>query len=472
MKNTSLILASLLSIPSFAQTVSFKPFEFKDSNLGVRSDIKKEYSRQVYQFNQSEVAKLVRDEDTEAKLNLFPETLKLMQHARAMGEGGGQPTRSLNFCGRHVGAVNVPVVSANCSSLQVSVDTAFANISKVCRDVETPEKYMLELPAYTNFDEKLFTRNGLMSLIETAGQSLLQHQWPQGMISQEMADRGRSILLRLRYETLKKQIDDQQNRYYSILSHIAGSPNCISGNVAAVKTTVEGLSTELSAASNYLNQVYAAGLAQAQADQAKVASQGRIRDPLPYPALTDSDREWLSFYVMGVYWRIRGGGLFANIGTQTRRSVFAKFPIEKLVELNCGTKCNSSVRGIGGKMKLKLQLKGWGEWADMGTWQGEGAQDRFHDLTFMTWRGEYQVDNSVTALTSAKFNGAPFYLSGLQMGATYWYPTVTGMKFIIYGPNGDRPTALTNGPWSMGEVFQGATMGLGLARSLLQGHTK
>jgi hypothetical protein len=472
MKKSIFILSLAFSISAFAQLVSLKPFEFKDPSQGQRPELKKEYSRQLYKFNLADAQTLVKDEDTEARLLLFPETLKLMRHARAMENGGGAVSVAPQFCGKHNAPSMAPSVSPTCASLDVAMQAVFANKQKVCRDIETPEAYMSELPPYSGYDEKRFTANGLMSLIETAGQQLLGHKWPAGMISQEMADRGRTILLRLRYTTLIKKVTEQQARYQAVLTQLAANPNCVP-NANNVRANIQALATELAGAGSYLERVYQAGLKQALADQAKVVANKRMRDSLPFPALTDADREWLSFYVAGVYWRIRGGGIFPNIGTQTRRSVFAKFVFEKLADLNCGLKCDSSVKDIGGKMRLKLQLKGWGEWADMGTWQGEGAKDRFNDMTFMTWRGEYQVDSSVKALESAKYNSAPFFLSGLQMGSTYWYPTVTGMKVPIYGP----PTfsgaeALSNGPWPLGEIFQGATMGLGFARSLLQGRTK
>ena len=122
-----------------------------------------------------------------------------------------------------------------------------------------------------------------------------------------------------------------------------------------------------------------------------------MRNTLPFPSLTAAERRALAFWLGGIYWRMRGGGLIPLGATQDARWYFLEQPFTHIGELAGGQD------GADAAFDIYLQIfEGWSDWQDMGNVQPGG--DKYADLVSMTSRGQRQVGSAVTLLGGRSYD--------------------------------------------------------------------
>jgi hypothetical protein len=319
-------------------------------------------------------------------------------------------------------------------------------------------------------------------LIVVMGLPLSYVSIPGNILTPELRTQGRVILLKIRYETLHANLRDQMGRLQVLQDQIRAKIGISCPQNAAAGAQLSQRMIELQQASTKLETIYQNGVAQAQNDYRQLYGRGRVRAVLEYPALTDHERELLTMVIAGTYWRARGGGLIITGHTQEARRKFAAIPLQLLVRLNAGVALNSgALSGIGSDHYWALIFRGWGQFQDMG--DSPGSEDLYHDLVGMTDRGAYQVANPASAFKDAKFDSVMSKIGGLHLGPCYFFAKFAGRPDLApMGPNETVPkTTLTvNGqpnPYNSfvgyytewAELCGGASIGLGMAKTLLNG---
>jgi MYXO-CTERM domain-containing protein len=213
-----------------------------------------------------------------------------------------------------------------------------------------------------------------------------------------------------------------------------------------------------------------------------LAAHGRTRGALPFPALTAEERKFVAFWLGGITWRMRGGGLIPLGQTQKARTYFCEKPLRRIGDLAGGAKGEEA----GHRVFLNI-FDGWGDWMDMGT--TPGGQDLYEDLVQMTDRGRQQVadapspvpgipipglglTSAVTYLDKENYDTTALTTGGLDMGACYAY-ALGALSDFRYA---DTPMAPYNGSLiegftAIGEFCTGASIALGLTETLLGGTT-
>jgi hypothetical protein len=352
--------------------------------------------------------------------------------------------------------------SAGSERVQAEYKQSLAAVSSVCRYVYLPEQFVETWPAGKVDGKQMDSLNGILL---TAGEALSHLNFPGNLISPALREKFRTILVKLRNTELKMALAQADSASASSLTLAERQPDCL--DQLQIKTNVTALRAELKASAQFVDAIQSQGLVQAQKDRDLILAKGRSRPNLPYPSLSDADRQLFTFIVSAVYWRMRGGGLLDEPkGTQDTRKFFTKLPMGFLGRLNGG----DFGKSIGESMFMPLILKGWGEYMDMGHTANES--DKYHDLVFMTDRGAYQVANAVKSLRQNGYEAAHFAAGGLQMGPCYYFAwEQLSTKYI--GHDLALPYKhFLHGATSWGELCVGASLGLGMSRSLLSGYAR
>src|SRR5262249_36780191 len=152
---------------------------------------------------------------------------------------------------------------------------------------------------------------------------------------------------------------------------------------------VQQLDGELTALGTFVTNLVSDGTAHATVQQQCLGARGRTRPALPYPALTDEERQFTAFWLGGIYWRMRGGGLLPTGATQTARRDFMRRPFNEIGRMANGT---AAAANAADAMYCVLGGDGWSSWMDMGLSQNPSdpaadRQDMYEDLVDMTNRG-------------------------------------------------------------------------------------
>jgi hypothetical protein len=380
----------------------------------------------------------------------------------------------------------------SCTSSETTVRSALAQSAiDACVDVDLPERYVMGSVVPTGLSQTQLnsyvdqrTQN-LESQIALAGAGLSAFPVPDGFLPTDWVPTMRSVLWKLREGPHATRLSNARTGYTTALNTLTTNAACFDATKsAALQMQVQQLDAELSALQLQVATVIADGTARAAQQATCLATRSRTRPALPIPSLTDEEREFVAFWLGGVYWRMRGGGLLPLGSTQNARTYFARRPLREIANL-----ANGTITGTRAADSLYCALfDGWGEWMDMGT--TAGGQDMYEDLVQMTDRGRQQVaDWTLSATGAALTNGlsnsksaeqyvreagystTALYAGGLSMGPCYLY-ALNPMKNFVYdvpgaaqAPYGPFIDAFT----AQGEFCFGAALGLGLTRSFLEG---
>ncbi|MCB9647564.1 MAG: hypothetical protein H6730_13315 [Deltaproteobacteria bacterium] len=407
----------------------------------------------------------------------FPETLDMIQRARDSGPAIAPPVeRVARQCALHssfsVPAILVQPASPSCQAASQAIQEAFAGSFATCQEVEYPEVYVLSHPPGV-VDANFLGRSQLLSTLEgqiaLIGEALSHLDYPVGLIPDDFLPLARSVIAKIRYQKLRDALDLRLAAYRDADQRLQSSASCFDPAASAgLRSSIAGLITELSAVEQQLIQLYDEGLAQAAQDRLAVERQGRVRNDLPHPALTDHEREMLAFYLAAVYWRMRGGGLIRNPANGSVPDITYVVNIFEGIARFAGGLEDAS--GVGTRYAID-ESYGYAEWWDMGN---EPGHDQYYDLLWMTDRGRRGVRLASSMISDLGYDVKDMVAGGLIMGPCYYYMwyelwTRNGRRFQL-GEDLQTPYyTFLEMPVSSGEVCYGGAMGLGLARTLLWG---
>jgi hypothetical protein len=407
----------------------------------------------------------------QVQLYFFEDVADALTRAKSSGPPILPPlVRTPSICVKHA-AFEKPTLlagssSAACKNAETAAMAAFADKKlKTCIHVEFPETYVYEHSplGWVDFN----TVSTLESLISFAGEALTHVDYPTGLLPANFYEDMRKVIARLRYQSLKTELSDRVQAYQTGLTQLQSNSTCFDQTaLTAFLATVNDLIAELIAAEQQLDSIYNAGVAQAAVDLKAVQAQGRNRAPLPFPGLTDRDRELLAFYIGGIYWRMRGAGLIAVPPDPDqgllRRMLYTQYPYKLIAEMAAGT---ADAQGVGFDIFVQENW-GYAEWYDMGNWPG---RDKYADLVDMTIRGKVATSLVAPKLEQRGFDVKPLIAGGLQMGPCYYYIWEELPDFTL-GPDLQYPyMQFLELPTATGEFCTGAALALGLVRSLLGG---
>ncbi len=420
---------------------------------------------------------LVEIEMDGIRFNYFPETLDMIQRARDSGPEIAPPIERIpQLCAVH-SAFSVPSfliepATSACQAAAEEVYAAFDGSFKTCQEVEFPEVYVLDHPpgvVDANFlgqSELLSTLEGQIALI---GEALSHLDYPVGLIPDEFLPLARSVIAKIRYQKLGDNIDARLVLYDQAKQRLQSSASCFHAAASAsLQGSIDALATELTAVGQHLDQLYADGLARAAQDRLAVENQGRLRNDLPHPSLTDREREMLAFYLAAIYWRMRGGGLIRNPANGEVPDITYVINIFEGIARFAGGLEDAA--GVGTRYAID-ESYGYAEWWDMGN---EPGHDQYYDLLWMTDRGRRGVNLVSIMIGDLDYDIRNLVAGGLMMGPCYFY-----MWYELWARNGryfqlgedlvEPYYVFLEMPVSSGEVCYGGAMGLGLARTLLWG---
>jgi hypothetical protein len=400
-----------------------------------------------------------------AQLWFWPETAALLER---MGTAGPSPfawPSSPAMCRAHAAFVAPPLLlpgaSAACQSTDGAIRQKLADLS-ACIDVEEPERYVLAYPPAT---VNLVTMGSIEGMIGEVGEVLSHISIPVGLLPPEFVPTLRVILDKIRHDTLAQELGAAQASYAAALSLAQGSAGCFDpAALASLESGIAGLQVELATASAYLENLRTSGEAAAAQDLARVTAAGRTRPSLPFPSLTDPERKFVAFWLGGLYWRMRGGGLIPLGQTQPARFYFVEQAFTQIGQLVGGQD------GADTGLPLYLAVfEGWSTWMGMGH-TGRPGDDQYADLVGMSGRGQRQVAGVVSSLDQHHYDTVDVVAGGLQMGPVYFYAWDALLSFRLAESMPAPYGGFIDGPTSIGEFCAGASMGLGLANAMLAGH--
>ncbi|MBW1873076.1 MAG: hypothetical protein JRJ19_13485, partial [Deltaproteobacteria bacterium] len=140
-----------------------------------------------------------------------------------------------------------------------------------------------------------------------------------------------------------------------------------------------------------------------------------------------------------------------------------QYPYQLIGELNAGLNDADRV----GFMIFVQENWGYADWMDMGT--TPGGKDKYADLVDMTNRGKRATLLVAPMLENLGYDVRELVYGGLQMGPCYYYAWEE-LRYYQLGEDLQYPYMwFLEGPTAIGEFCTGASLALGLARTLLWG---
>jgi hypothetical protein len=402
----------------------------------------------------------------DSRLHFFPEIADLLTRAATRTEKAEREKPGVETCKSHLDfdahlITNIST-ARQCANFRDDVQNTFSGFQKVCLYATEAERFVAEHhPGEVDFFEMM----SLEGAIATAGEALSHIDFPSALITDDFHKTTRQIIAKIRFAKLTSDIDSQLQNYNHLLKQLKTKQQCLSGGPSdTLEGAVHLLIEELQSAKADLQELDRLGRGQAELDRQMVLNRGRFREILPYPSLTDSERQFLSMYFGAVFWRMRGGGLIKLSGTQHARIEFNLFPMMIIGNLNGGSSGSSAGQSI-----FTHIFKGWSQFMGMGP---IGDPKRIANLIGMTNRGRYQVEGAATTLKENGYDDTDLQAGGSQMGACYLYSWDRLNGIRIGDPIPAPYWAFIDGPTSWGELCAGASISLGLSKSLLNGTSK
>jgi hypothetical protein len=393
---------------------------------------------------------------------VWPETAAALKRAGASGPGSMTWPTTPSLCAKHAAfampSLAPPGASPACASAASAVAQTISGALGACEDVEQPERYVL---AYTPAKPDATNTGSVEGLVGLAGEALSHFDVPANLLPPEFVPTLRTILVKIRHDALATRLSAAKAAYASALAQ-AGDPCFDPAAKASVASSIAALEKEVDDASAYVAKTVSDGEAAWAHDGLCLAARSRTRGALPFPSLTEAERRFVAFWLGGVYWRMRGGGLMPLGSTQQARLYFLNAPFTQIGALTGGQD------GADAAFQIYLAVfEGWGDWMDMGTTPGGG--DKYFDLVGMTARGHRQVQAAADQLAGKGYDTVDLVAGGLQMGPCYFYG-LDPLKDFRYADQASPPYgAFIEGFTAIGEFCSGASIGLGFARTLLDG---
>jgi len=355
--------------------------------------------------------------------------------------------------------------SDTCTAADAQVRAQLADLS-ACDLVDRPELYVLGYDASNPRGDT----DTLEHLIGLAGEGFAKiGAPPDGILPPEFVPTLRVVIDKIRHDALATQLASAKSTYAAALSAAQANAGCFDATaLAQLQSGIGDLTSELDAASAYLEQLKTTGEAANAQENLCLAAKAYARNTVLYPSLTQAEREFVAFWLGAVYWRMRGGGLIPLGSTQDARIYFLGNAFARIGDLLD----HEDATAIANAFVLQVILDGWGEWQDMGHTSGGG--DKYADLVGMTERGERQAQAGINVIKSAGWDTTDLLTGGLQMGPGYFYAWESAPTFL-YGMVNDTTftappySSYIDGPTAIGEFNMGGALALGMARTLLAG---
>ena len=459
-----LVVAALFARPAAAADPQRWPFLFDPAITADPTGTGNAIATGAASLPNLPVAAMDTLQSDSATLWYWPESKALLTRiASTMGAGTATwPTTPVMCTAHHAFGVPavllVPGASAACSSADATIRQQLTNLA-ACDGVEQPERYALSYDP-TQARQKV---GNLEDMIGLAGEGFSHATLPVGLLPDDFVPTLRTVLDKIRKDTLSAAIAASRAAYAQASK--AGSDNaaCFDATaLASLQAGIASLNKELDAAQAHLDKLDSDGTAAHAQEDVCLAAQGRVRNTLPFPSLTAAERRALAFWLGGIYWRMRGGGLIPLGATQDARWYFLEQPFTHIGELAGGQD------GADAAFDIYLQIfEGWSDWQDMGNVQPGG--DKYADLVSMTSRGQRQVGSAVTLLGGRSYDTLALNTGGLQMGPCYFYAYYPLAWFRWADMVAAPYSGFIDWPTAVGEFCSGASMGLGFAETLLAG---
>jgi hypothetical protein len=410
------------------------------------------------------VASMTTLQSDQVTLWYWPESAALLTRIQTSGANTTMmawPTTPV-MCAKHdsfsVPTILLPNPSATCTSADASIRAQLASLG-ACDAVEQPERYAL---TYDPNHARQDTGN-IEDLIGLAGQGLSLTPIPDGLLPEDFVPTMRVIVDKVRHDKLVAGIATARAAYAQTKSLGQGNASCFDPTaLASLEAAIDGLTSELDAAQALLDKQDSDGNAARMQEEMCLAAQGRVRNTLPFPSLTAAERKALAFWLGGIYWRMRGGGLIPLGATQDARIYFLLSPFRQIGEVA------GAQDGSDAAFDIYLQIfEGWSDWQDMGNVSGGG--DKYADLVSMTSRGQRQVGSAVSLLGPRGYDTLALDTGGLHMGPCYFYAYYP-LAWFRWATELTTPySAYIDWPTATGEFCSGASIALGFAETLLAG---
>nr|BFD62202.1 hypothetical protein BdHM001_08830 [Bdellovibrio sp. HM001] len=464
------LLTSILAFTSSSGAETYHSFIYRDSSLYNRADIVEVFPKLPLEVSRqhNDSVSLVTLADVD--LYFFNELTELLNTVNNPSNTRWRPLPATNLCESHKGlkTEHLQKIKNHCVFPRVTFAKVFSaeNLRASCEEAYQPELYVNDLGPgeihYSKMDE-------ISGLAQAIAAPLRYVDFAANLVTPELLEKMRLMLSKVRMTELLDKVQKQKKDYQQILS-LLDSKNCLTLSPqerAELAKTLETLQQEIQQAEAHLIDIDQKGRQQAEADRQAITKQGLHRPRLPYPNLSDADREFITMYISSIMWRFRGGGIVEKSdSTQMRRIFYTWAPVKALGKLNGGNDGDQ----LGRQIFMGL-MKGWGEYFDMGTWPA--GKDKYYDFTKMTERGIFQVKRAAATLQNKGYDVTPLKMAGLQMGPCYYYSYDQNLPRLKYvGRKDSGFLAFVEGGTDWGEVCFGAALGLGISKTLLQGSKK
>ncbi|MES3039152.1 MAG: hypothetical protein V4736_14690 [Bdellovibrionota bacterium] len=459
------LLTTILSLPAFSQNVSFRAYEFKTPELNTRSDLKKLFPDTTINVPQSALSNLIKFSLPPVNHTMDKDIYSLLQ---GIIDKNLPAATATSWCAELTTAAQLPAptVSTACINQQNTFASALTNLTTACELVSNPQKFVLSQTPGAVIEDDLKNIEGM---IKTIGEPLSHISYPSFITDAAVVNELKNIIRKMRFAPLNDGLEKAGTALTSAATAVTGGA-CFSTDDA--KSQWSAKLEKISAATLNLKNKLAAmdndGKTQAAADKKAAEASGRKRNALPYPSITDAERKLMTWFLGGVYWRMRGGGLIDYPpGTNETRRLYTEMIFRTLTVFNCGSECDGVAKSVGSAQKMALILKGWGEYMDIGHTAKE--KDRFHDVAQMSKRGLYQVGSTVSLLDGKKYDTSAIKVAGAHMGSCY---DLAWGKMMGIGVGEKLPLPYANFlgfPTEWGEFCIGAHLTKGLSETLLKG---
>jgi hypothetical protein len=187
-----------------------------------------------------------------------------------------------------------------------------------------------------------------------------------------------------------------------------------------------------------------------------LAAKSRVRNTLPLPSLTEEERKFIAFWLGGVYWRMRGGGLIPLGSTQEARLYYVNDAFSQIGAVV------GAQDGIDTAFPFFLEVivDGWSQWMCMG--YCGGPNDKYASLIGMTERGQRQAQTAINVIGPRGYDTGDLLTGGLQMGPGYFYGWEALRTFLYASPMAAPYSGFIDGPTAIGEFNMGASLALTL----------
>ncbi len=395
---------------------------------------------------------------------LWHEMAELLERVDTSGPGNLEWPAETEICKAHAAFYIPEFIPENatpeCLDAGSGIVNALSNL-QACLSVSEPEWFIFSYPPAVVNNENT---DSVPDLIGVAGSALYNFPpLPEGIIDSSFVLPLRNILRKLRYDELSGGIASTLASYNGAVSAINDNISCFNtAEALELSEKISELISELENAKAMIDKLKTDGEEAYQKEILRLGAFSRARNDLEFHSVTRAEREFLAFWIGGVYWRMRGGGMIKFDGTQEARIYGLQRPFAVLGKFAGGDD------GADPANSLYLAVfNGWGDYMDMGS--TPDGEDKYFDLAGMTNRGKEQVAGAVPLLGNKSYDTTALFAGGLEMGPCYYFAYDRLIDFT-WAPSMDLPYGgFIDGATSIGEFCSGASIALGFVRTLLNG---